>query len=110
MVCPTTAHYSPATGSVERQHYERCLLKYDGFRCLVRKHNERVELVSRPGNSLNRSFPDIVEAVATVPGNFVWDAKLTVDTPTGQSDFNRLSRRAKMSVTPSVRAAAVAYP
>src|SRR5260370_1758608 len=79
----------------EKQHSKRCLVKYDGFRCLVRKHDECVELVSRPGNSLNRSFPDIVEAVAAVPGNFVWDAELTVDTPTGQSDFNRLSKRAR---------------
>jgi bifunctional non-homologous end joining protein LigD len=84
--------------------------KYDGFRCLVRKHNERVELLSRPGNSLNRSFPDIVEAVAAVPGNFVWDAELTVDTPTGRSDFNQLSKRARTSVPLRVRAAALSHP
>lgn len=42
--------------------------KYDGFRCLVRKQGGQVDLISRSGNSLNRSFPDIAAAVAQVPG------------------------------------------
>jgi bifunctional non-homologous end joining protein LigD len=55
--------------------------KYDGFRCLVRKSGDRVELLSRKGNALNGSFPDIVQAVSLVPGDFVWDGELTVDAP-----------------------------
>lgn len=85
-------------------------LKYDGYRCLVKKHDGHVELLSRPGNSLNRSFPDIVEGVAAVQGDFVFDAELTVDKPSGQSDFDQLRKRAKTSVAPRVRAAALAYP
>jgi bifunctional non-homologous end joining protein LigD len=85
-------------------------LKYDGFRCLVKKQDDRVELVSRPGNSLNRSFPDIVDAVFGIPGNFVLDAELTVDKPTGQSDFEQLGKRARTSIASRVRAAAVAHP
>jgi ATP-dependent DNA ligase len=75
---------------LERQHYKRCLFKYDGFRCLVRKVGSRVELISRNGKPLNRSFPDAVAAVERLPGSFVWDAELTVDEPTGQSSFERL--------------------
>jgi bifunctional non-homologous end joining protein LigD len=85
-------------------------LKYDGFRCLIRKVGECVELISRQGNSMNRSFPEIVEAVARVPGDFVWDAELTVDEPTGQSSFGRLQLRARTTVEMRVRAAVRQHP
>jgi bifunctional non-homologous end joining protein LigD len=85
-------------------------LKYDGYRCLVRKVGDRVDLISRPGNLLNRSFPDIVSAVEAVPGDFVWDAELTVDERTGQSSFGRLGKRARTSVASRVRAAIREHP
>jgi Integrase core domain/ATP dependent DNA ligase domain len=53
----------PAANSLERQHYKSCLRKSDGFRRLVRKSGDRVELLSRNGNLMNTSFPDIVQAV-----------------------------------------------
>ncbi|CAB3758688.1 DNA ligase [Paraburkholderia humisilvae] len=85
-------------------------LKYDGYRCLARKAGERVDLISRNGSVMNRSFPDIVDAVASVPGDFVWDAELTVDEPTGQSSFERLQLRARTSVEMRVRAALRQHP
>jgi ATP-dependent DNA ligase len=78
--------------------------KYDGFRCLIRKQDGAVDLVSRPGKSLNRSFPEIVAAVAQIPGDFTWDAELTVDTPTGHSHFEKLLSRATTSIVSRVRA------
>ncbi|ASW04089.1 hypothetical protein CJU94_37450 (plasmid) [Paraburkholderia aromaticivorans] len=80
-------------------------LKYDGFRCLVRKSSRTVDLVSRAGNPLNVSFPEIVEAVAAVRGEFVIDAELTVDEESGRSSFDRLQRRAVTKRAISVRAA-----
>lgn len=54
---------------------------------------------------MNRSFPDIVQAVAAVPGDFIWDdADLTVDETTGQSPFARLQLRARITVDLRVRA------
>ncbi|MCI1043814.1 DNA ligase [Caballeronia zhejiangensis] len=85
-------------------------LKYDGYRCLVRKVGVRVELLSRQGNIMNQSFPDIVQAVAAVPGDFVWDAELTVDELNGQSSFERLQLRARTKVEMRVRAAAREHP
>jgi bifunctional non-homologous end joining protein LigD len=85
-------------------------LKYDGFRCLVRKVGARVELLSRQGNLLNRSFPDVVEAVERVRGDFVWDAELTVDEPTGQSSFERLQIRARTSDPRRVSVAMAKHP
>ncbi|KDR37820.1 DNA ligase [Caballeronia glathei] len=85
-------------------------LKYDGFRCLVRKVGSHIELISRRGNSFNRSFSDIIEAVMGVPGDFVWDAELTVDEPTGQSSLERLQWRALATWPMHVRAAAKQDP
>nr|WP_132459552.1 DNA ligase [Paraburkholderia sp. BL8N3] len=86
------------------------MVKYDGFRCLVRKVGAHIELISRHGTSFNRSFRDISEAVASVPGDFVWDAELTVDEPTGQSSLERLQLRARAVWPMYVRAAAKQHP
>jgi bifunctional non-homologous end joining protein LigD len=85
-------------------------LKYDGFRCLVRKTGERVELISRAGNVLNASFPEIVQAVAAVPRDFALDAELTVDEANGRSSFERLQKRAVTKVPMRVRAAIAEHP
>ncbi|MGF6444415.1 hypothetical protein [Paraburkholderia youngii] len=85
-------------------------IKYDGFRCMVRKTGESVDLMSRNGNLMNDSFPEIVAAVAAIPRDFVWDAKLTVDDATGRSSFERLQRRAVTRTRMNVRAAAEADP
>ncbi|WP_368582464.1 DNA ligase [Paraburkholderia sp. BR14320] len=85
-------------------------LKYDGFRCLVRKRAEVVDLITRQGNRLNPSFPDIVAAVAAVRGDFVCDAELTVDDGDGRPSFERLQTRARTSVPMRVRAAMREHP
>ncbi|MFL9902671.1 DNA ligase [Paraburkholderia fungorum] len=85
-------------------------IKYDGFRCLILKVGERVDLLSRSGNSFSGSFPEVVDAVSRVPGDFVWDAELTVDDATGRPSFERLQRRAVTRTAKNVRAAAKADP
>ena len=68
--------------------------KFDGFRCLVRKHGDHVDLISREGKPFNLSFPDVVKAVSAVPGDFVLDAELAVGAGRG-GDFGLLQQRAK---------------
>ena len=41
--------------------------KWDGFRCLAFKADDRVELVAKSGKSLNRFFPEVVERLAALP-------------------------------------------
>jgi bifunctional non-homologous end joining protein LigD len=84
--------------------------KYDGYRCLVRKAGDAVELISRHGKPLNQSFPDIVQAVAAVPGDFTWDAELVVDDDSGISSFDRLQTRARTKLPYRVREAAALHP
>jgi len=82
--------------------------KYDGYRVLVRKDRE-VELISRNGNLLNTSFPDIVQAVESVPGDFVFDAELCVGSGRG-AEFGLLQQRAKTVSPRNVPAAARKCP
>jgi bifunctional non-homologous end joining protein LigD len=69
-----------------------------------------VQLLSRPSNLFNASFRDIVAAVAAVPGDFTWDAELTVDDAGGHPVFERLKSRAATSVPSRVKAAAARHP
>ena len=57
-----------------------------------------------------RSFPEIVSAVAQIPGNFTWDAELTVDDLSGHSDFAKLRSRATTSIESRVRTASIVNP
>src|SRR5690606_30046652 len=52
--------------------------KYDGYRCLVFKEKDQLKLYSRNGNLLNEKFKDLVEAAATIPGDFVADSEIIV--------------------------------
>jgi bifunctional non-homologous end joining protein LigD len=84
--------------------------KYDGFRCLVRKQGGHVDLISRTGKPFNRSFPDIVEAVAAVPGDFTWDTELAVGDGKGPLSFDRLQQRARTTSPKNIGAAVRSCP
>lgn len=85
-------------------------IKYDGFRCLVRKAGGRVDLLSRNGNSFNGSFPDVVSAISGIFGDFTFDAELTVDDAGGRPSFERLQRRAVTRTAKRVPAASGINP
>ena len=85
-------------------------LMYDGFRCLVLKDGDDVTLLSRQGNPLTPSFPDIVEATAAVRGSFVWDAELTVDDADGRPSLARLLKRANTRPPENIGAAVRDHP
>jgi ATP-dependent DNA ligase len=67
--------------------------KWDGFRCLVFKAGQNVDLRAKSGKSLSRYFPEMVEAVRSAKAdNFVLDGELTV--PTGDTlSFGALQDR-----------------
>jgi ATP-dependent DNA ligase len=67
--------------------------KWDGFRCIVFRDHDEVELGSRNGRSLTRYFPEVVEAVrARLPPRCVLDGELVVAGPDGL-EFDLLSQR-----------------
>lgn len=53
--------------------------KWDGFRCIVFRDGDEVELGSRSGKSLTRYFPEVVDAVlAELPERCVLDGEVVV--------------------------------
>jgi ATP-dependent DNA ligase len=67
--------------------------KWDGFRCLVFRDRDKVELQSKSGQPLTRYFPELVEAVRAVPAKtFVLDGEIVVPQDGGFS-FDALLQR-----------------
>ena len=53
--------------------------KWDGFRCLVFRDGNKIELQSKSGQSLTRYFPELVDAVRSVKAAiFVLDGEIVV--------------------------------
>lgn len=67
--------------------------KWDGFRCVVLREGERVDLQAKSGKPLARYFPEVVERVrALKPRQFVLDGELAI--PIGMSlSFDALQMR-----------------
>jgi ATP-dependent DNA ligase len=67
--------------------------KWDGFRCLVFRDRDKVELQSKSGQSLTRYFPELVEAVLSVKATtFILDAEIVVPV-SGAFSFDALLQR-----------------
>jgi ATP-dependent DNA ligase len=72
--------------------------KWDGFRCIVFRDGDEVELASRGGKTLTRYFPEVVDmARAQLPPRSVTDGELVVIRRAGNTlpklDFELLSQR-----------------
>ncbi|MGZ5861515.1 MAG: ATP-dependent DNA ligase [Croceibacterium sp.] len=67
--------------------------KWDGFRCLVFRDGERVELQSKAGKPLTRYFPDVAANAKALPAKrFVLDGEIVV--PAGRTfSFDDLLQR-----------------
>src|SRR6478735_6994420 len=67
--------------------------KWDGFRCLVFRDGDKVELQSKAGKPLTRYFPDVVESAKALPARqFVLDGEIVV--PRGKAfSFDDLLQR-----------------
>ena len=71
-------------------------IKFDGYRCIAVKRGKELTLFSRHKKVLNRRFPGVVEALASLGGDFVLDGELVAMDPQGRPSFqllqNNLSR------------------
>ena len=68
--------------------------KWDGFRCLVFRDGDEVELASRNTKPLTRYFPEVVEAVqASLPERCVLDGEIFVASIGDRLEFERLQER-----------------
>ena len=68
--------------------------KYDGVRAQVHKDGERVELYSRTFDNVTGRFPELLAALAAIPGSMVLDAEILAFDDTGLAvPFVRFQRR-----------------
>ncbi|HZW60881.1 MAG TPA: non-homologous end-joining DNA ligase [Candidatus Babeliales bacterium] len=68
--------------------------KFDGERCLTIKKKGKVHLVSRNKKSMNREYPELVEAFEKQNAdNFIIDGEIVARGKSGVSDFQLLQSR-----------------
>jgi bifunctional non-homologous end joining protein LigD len=86
-------------------------LKLDGYRILAVKEAGVVRLLSRNGNDLASSFPDVVRAVAALPfERLLLDGEIVTLDEAGRPSFQRLQGRARLRRSLDVRRAMVDSP
>ncbi|MFJ3924729.1 ATP-dependent DNA ligase [Streptomyces sp. NPDC090022] len=67
--------------------------KWDGFRAIVHRDGDEVEIGSRTGKTLTRYFPELVTALKeNLPGRCVVDGEIVI-VHGGRLDFDRLTER-----------------
>ena len=62
-------------------------VKLDGYRCIAVKRGTDVTLFSRHKKVLNRRFPGVVEAFASLEGDFVLDGEVVALDSQGRPSF-----------------------
>ncbi len=71
------------------------IIKWDGYRAMIGKHDDDVQLWSRNENSLAATFPSIVTAGATLKaGSCLIDGEIVALDPKGHPSFQALQNRA----------------
>jgi ATP-dependent DNA ligase len=89
-VAPMLAKLTRDLPRAEGLYYEP---KWDGFRCIVFREDDEVELGSRNEKPLTRYFPELVEALRReLPTRCVLDGEIVVAGPKGL-EFDALSQR-----------------
>ena len=77
-------------------------LKYDGFRMFASSRDSEIQLLSRRGNDFADRFPEIAIELLELP-DVVLDGELVVLDVQGKPQFDRLSRRSRLSRDVSIK-------
>ena len=78
--------------------------KWDGFRCIVFRDGDDIELGSRNEKPLTRYFPDLIEPLrAALPDGAVVDGEIVIKTDRTGLDFDLLSLRIHPADEPGAR-------
>ena len=65
-------------------------IKFDGYRCIAVKRGREVTLFSRNKKVLNKRFPKVAQALASLGGDFVLDGELVALDSQGRPSFQVL--------------------
>ena len=75
-------------------------IKFDGYRCVAVKRARDITLFSRHKKVLNRRFPSVVEALASLGSDFVLDGELVAFDQEGKPSFQLLQNNLSRKVPP----------
>ncbi|CAN5486499.1 ATP-dependent DNA ligase [soil metagenome] len=97
MTLPIPTSYAPMEALLvaelptgEEWQYEP---KWDGFRCLVHRDGDSIELMSKAGKPLSRYFPELVETIRGISAtHFVIDGEIVIPNQ-GSLSFDELLMR-----------------
>ena len=85
--------------------------KLDGYRLLAGRREGETVLISRNGNDLTATFPEIARAVVGLPyEGLLMDGEVLVQDERGLPSFDRLQRRGRLVRAADVRRAALELP
>jgi DNA ligase-1 len=92
----------------------QCEWKWDGVRCQAVKNGARLEIWSRGEERITGSFPDLVQALLSVSGDWILDGELVAETWRRPGSFQALQRRLNrkhpsMAIVASAPVSFVAY-
>jgi bifunctional non-homologous end joining protein LigD len=73
-------------------------IKFDGYRCVVVKRESEVTLFSRHKKVLNRRFPSVVQALASLESDFVLDGELVALDSQGRPSFQMIQATPSQSL------------
>ncbi|MEQ4519859.1 ATP-dependent DNA ligase [Pseudarthrobacter sp. B907] len=85
-------------------------LKWDGVRALVLGDSQRIRLISRNGNDMSASYPELTDRSCWPPQDFAADGEIIAVGPSGRPDFGLLQGRMKLSKAADVAKARAATP
>ena len=86
-------------------------LKLDGYRLLAVREGLDARLLSRNGNDLSSSFPEIVRSLAALPfERVILDGEVVTLDDAGRPSFQRLQQRARLQRSLDIRRATVENP
>ena len=91
-IAPMLAKLSPEIPEGDGWFYEP---KWDGFRCIVFRSGDDIELASRNEKPFNRYFPELIAPLlGAFPDQAVVDGEIVLPSTTGQGlDFDALQQR-----------------
>ncbi|RLE46195.1 DNA ligase [Candidatus Woesearchaeota archaeon] len=71
-----------------------CEYKYDGFRVLINKKGKEIKLFTRRLEDVTKQFPDVVDVVKKIKGDFILDSEVVGKSTKGKYlPFQRISQR-----------------
>ena len=85
-------------------------LKWDGIRALVLADAQRIRLISRNGNDMSASYPELTDRSCWPPQDFAADGEIIAVGSAGRPDFGLLQGRMKLSKAADVAKAQAATP